>query len=696
MIKLLKNYKYISILLILVDIILISSIILLGVKISILKEKSNYSDNTDNNNNEDNNNKDNDDKNITKNISSIEIVKMPSKIKYKEGELFDKSGMIVKAIYDDNSESFIDNYTIDKINPLTIYDSKIIITYSEKTISFNILIINDEGIEIHPNQSKEKYTLEILEVITRFEIEDSDISNWIISEKENKTKIIENFSASGGKYLSGIDENVQNEGYLIFNLNLICDSEITMSVSYSKNEKWKNYDIDISSMYTFIIDENKEVDIDGNGILNLRDDVAKWQIIKYKSYTLPKGYHTISIISSSNLEMGTPNIDYIDFKSIEIEEIPIEPDSDGKPSNDFHSLLQYKYILDENPANIFNYATGVRDLSRPKGNLLDFSDSIDFSSSSYVIQISSSQDFDSSDTKIIKNLKEKSYKIKNLKLGKIIYYRGAIDEENLLTSKIYKLTINNLPPRNLDIPGVDNSRDIGGYKTTLIENGIIKQGLYYRTAKIHHITEEGKKILTKDLGVKVEIDVREKEKNTGPYVDGVEYHPIPIPTGTKSTRFENFNEEYKKVFSLIAESDKNPVVLHCTAGADRTGIMSFALLTLLGCEYNDVAKDYLFTNFGVQGKREIDSEFNVWWGKLDNFEGETKAEKCKNWLISKGIEASTLEHIRAIFIDGYKENLSLNENNKYSSIITNFNINDLELPDITEGFLSFNTKKHKK
>ena len=412
MIKLLKNYKYISILLILVDIILISSIILLGVKISILKEKSNYSDNTDNNNNEDNNNKDNDDKNITKNISSIEIVKMPSKIKYKEGELFDKSGMIVKAIYDDNSESFIDNYTIDKINPLTIYDSKIIITYSEKTISFNILIINDEGIEIHPNQSKEKYTLEILEVITRFEIEDSDISNWIISEKENKTKIIENFSASGGKYLSGIDENVQNEGYLIFNLNLICDSEIAMSVSYSKNEKWKNYDIDISSMYTFIIDENKEVDIDGNGILNLRDDVAKWQIIKYKSYTLPKGYHTISIISSSNLEMGTPNIDYIDFKSIEIEEIPIEPDSDGKPSNDFHSLLQYKYILDENPENIFKYTKGFKSLSRPDGNLLDFSDSVKDSASSYIIQLSSSPNFDSPDTKIIKNLEEKKYNLR--------------------------------------------------------------------------------------------------------------------------------------------------------------------------------------------------------------------------------------------------------------------------------------------
>ena len=83
--------------------------------------------------------------------------------------------------------------------------------------------------------------------------------------------------------------------------------------------------------------------------------------------------------------------------------------------------------------------------------------------------------------------------------------------------------------------------------------------------------------------------------------------------------------------------------------------MTFALLTLLGCEYKDIIRDYLFTNFGVQGKREIKTEFMYWWNKLDDFEGETNAEKCKNWLMSKGIEESKLEHIRAIFINGYKE-----------------------------------------
>ena len=44
----------------------------------------------------------------------------------------------------------------------------------------------------------------------------------------------------------------------------------------------------------------------------------------------------------------------------------------------------------------------------------------------------------------------------------------------------------------MDIPGVDIFRDIGGIKTTLVKNGIINQGLYYRTAQINDIEKKGK------------------------------------------------------------------------------------------------------------------------------------------------------------------------------------------------------------
>jgi hypothetical protein len=292
----------------------------------------------------------------------------------------------------------------------------------------------------------------------------------------------------------------------------------------------------------------KEKSGDNNNKKNLR---------KLSSFQMSKNlniikYKDVEIFDKSGIIDKTIDYDKLNDYNISKEIGETQIIFDRKPSNDFHTLLQYSYIMDKNPENIFNYAQGDQNISLPEGNILEFSDRLNISSSSYIIQISSSIKFDSPDTKIIENLTEKKYILKNLKLGQTIYYRGAIDEKDLLSSKIYKLTINNLPPRNLDIPGVANSRDIGGYKTNLTENGIIKQGLFYRTAAINDITEEGKEILTKDLGVKVEIDLREGDKNTGPYVDGVEYYAIPLPPWT-FLYFEQYHEEYRKVFNLIAE-----------------------------------------------------------------------------------------------------------------------------------------------
>ena len=656
-----KNYKLILAGILLILILTIPLTILLTKTIQKLKEKT--TNKNKNNSNSDNNNNNNYNKRKKKKkVSSINIIKTPNKIQYKVGEVFDKRGMIIQAIYTDNTESNVENYFIDKILPLTIYDTKIKITYKEHSTLLNIKITNDFDVETHPNLSKESYTLEFQKGFTRFEIENADLTNWFISGGQ-KNKVIERYDASGGKYLSGLD--VLTDGHLIINIKLEDSYDIIIMVSYSQKEEWKYYDVDISTIYNLVIDEKYVLEIDGDNMLKSREDTTQWQIIKYKSLNLNKGMHILSIYVQGNKEIGAPNIDYIDFFNYKSEVVPVYLDSDGKPSNDFHTSLQYRYLTDENVENIFSYASGSKDLSRPQGNILNFTDSITETSNSYIIQISSSLYFNTPDTKIIKDLKEKNYTIKNLKLGQKIFYRGSINEPDLIKSKIYIYTVNNIIGlRNVEIPGVDNSRDIGGYKTSLVENGTIKQGLYYRTAQLDDITTEGKKILRDNLGVKVEIDLRDSRYNKGPYVDGIEYHPIPIPHYSKrKARFDEFHKEYYNVFDLISEADKKPIALHCEHGASRTGIMSFALLALLGCEYNDIARDYLFTNFANQNQKDINTDFKGWWDKLNNIEGDSTAEKAKKWLLTKGIEEEKLERIREIFIEGYKESKQLNKNN---------------------------------
>ena len=135
-----KNYIIIFILLIIL-ILFIPLTIILNDTVSPTKSE----DLNDNNNNNENDNI----IIIPKILTSIKILKAPYKIQYKEGEIFDKYGMIIKGIYDDNSQKYIDNYIIDKILPLTIYDTNIIISYKGKNATLNIKIINEEEIEIH-------------------------------------------------------------------------------------------------------------------------------------------------------------------------------------------------------------------------------------------------------------------------------------------------------------------------------------------------------------------------------------------------------------------------------------------------------------------------------------------------------------------------------------------------------------------
>ena len=577
----------------------------------------------------------------------ILIDRDPDKLQYKEGEMFDDTGLILRAFYEDGTYPQIFDYKIESKGPLTIYNNSISIIYKENICEIAIEIINDDNIRIIRNYAWEKYTLSIAKnYITRFEIEDADISLWGFNNNNN---IISRDDASRKTFLSGLEKGIYNYNtQLSFNFTLDFDAEIEISVSYVQKEEYKNYEYDISLIYSFIIDGNQTIEIDEKEkFLNPRQSTTNWQLITYKSFTIKKGnYNMILKLLPGDKEIGTPNIDYIDFKAFEINKQP-EPEI-IIPPNDFHTVFQYLYINDPDPINIYKYADGNYELSKPKGNILDFSDSINITFDSYIIEFSENINFENS--KKVFNLPEKKYNLKNLKLGQKIYYRGSTSEIDLKQSKIYEIIVNDKGPRNLDIPGVSNCRDIGGYRTYLIDNGIIKQGLFYRSAQLNNIKNEGKEIVTKNLGIKVEIDLREKYMNTGPYITGVKYYPVSI----EYQQFEGLEEQYYKVFSLISQADINPIILHCAAGADRTGIMSFALLTLLGCDYNDIARDYLFTNFANEGFRDINNEFNVWWEKLNFYEGNTKAEQCKNWLISKGLEENKLENIRRIFIDGYK------------------------------------------
>lgn len=72
---------------------------------------------------------------MARTLQKIIITTEPNKTTYYYGEIFDKTGMIVKASYDDGTtdENFT-NYTVDKTEPLTLNDNLVTLTANGTTI----------------------------------------------------------------------------------------------------------------------------------------------------------------------------------------------------------------------------------------------------------------------------------------------------------------------------------------------------------------------------------------------------------------------------------------------------------------------------------------------------------------------------------------------------------------------------------
>ena len=355
---------------------------------------------------------------------------------------------------------------------------------------------------------------------------------------------------------------------------------------------------------------------------------------------------------------------------------PVNPSSITEvPENDFHNLKQYQYLMDDNVGNYKTYANGS-DLSAPIAIKLKFDDLQ--TASKYYVQVSEYPNFSGAATYTTTN---KYYELWNAKLDTTYYYRVSTSELGLLTVNFREIKTTALAPRVVYVPNVLNFRDIGGWESSLVAGGKIRQGLYFRCAQLDAaqgsttsaLDNAGKGLAAlKELGIKQDIDMRDSynqpSRGAGPSKANttdwpVEFVSAAVPSGSEPVRWEggtysgtNIAEQYVKIFNAIAKCDEKPAMLHCTYGADRTGIATFFLEALLGMSEKDMTRDYLWTQF-TKGRNvkytESDAEFPKWISKTNACEGATFADKMENHLISFGIAKSTLEHIREIFVPGY-------------------------------------------
>ena len=174
--------------------------------------------------------------------------------------------------------------------------------------------------------------------------------------------------------------------------------------------------------------------------------------------------------------------------------------------------------------------------------------------------------------------------------------------------------------RVIPLQSVPNFRDIGGYMTK--DGQQLRWNRLYRASRLSNLTAEDSNYLAQ-MGIQLVCDLRtsdEVEAEPDKLPDGINF--LHLPARTTANRWlelgkllftadylPNFlktaycdvmldqnPQVFKQIFTRLADADNYPMVLHCAAGKDRTGISSMLILSFLGVPDEVIIADYTQSN----------------------------------------------------------------------------------------------------
>jgi protein-tyrosine phosphatase len=163
----------------------------------------------------------------------------------------------------------------------------------------------------------------------------------------------------------------------------------------------------------------------------------------------------------------------------------------------------------------------------------------------------------------------------------------------------------------LRIPGLLNARDLGGYPTR--DGALTRHRSLVRADDLAQLTPEGLEAL-RSYGVETVLDLRWPEEAAR--------YPSPVPAALPQVRYqrvslltrtedewrlrsrdvskelwkcgvlEHVRAELRQALAVLAEASPGPLLFHCVAGKDRTGLIAALLLALAEATPEAIAADY--------------------------------------------------------------------------------------------------------
>lgn len=219
--------------------------------------------------------------------------------------------------------------------------------------------------------------------------------------------------------------------------------------------------------------------------------------------------------------------------------------------------------------------------------------------------------------------------------------------------------------RIVNFEGVDNFRDLGGYRTA--DGRRVKWGTLFRSGTFAETSRADAQVLA-NMGLSALIDFRstaEKDEEPNQLPNPAPFDIIEIPTldgGDNSVAdeimariedgdFDDFNpdsfmiqanrqfvDEFTPQFSefiqVLLQAQGKPVVWHCSAGKDRTGYAAAIILRILGVPMETIYTDYMLSKEPALAARQRELTL------LRLLKGDVTADKLTVLL---GVEREWLE-----------------------------------------------------
>lgn len=307
---------------------------------------------------------------------------------------------------------------------------------------------------------------------------------------------------------------------------------------------------------------------------------------------------------------------------------------------DVHQPLLEEYL--SSPVETASvYAKGQKELSRPEKIRIGWKDE---GKNEYIFLLSVDPDFFS----CREYRTETNYiELENLFIGKTYYWKVTN------TSSSGAFTVQCDAPRVIDVDGVTNVRDIGGWKEG------IKQGMLYRSARLSEnktgeslITDEGRKTVVEELGIRTEVDLRDAKNNEYGSItqsaagDEVEYIHYPMKSGG-SYLILNISS-LPGLFEILGDEENYPLLFHCSIGTDRTGVVAFLVNGLLGVDEEDLYRDYLISNFALVKVIRTPNDITDYIEYMDRYPGENLSERIEAFLLESGVDKSDIDSLKRI------------------------------------------------